>query len=89
MTEEKIGNYHILYGSWDDVSNNQFLVYYHCNGVDCTVFIMHGADYGGGVSFYFDVNANVLESIIRASLNDYDIKQAVIKLGESIKQVNK
>ncbi|HQT19233.1 MAG TPA: hypothetical protein PLE48_14535 [Thiobacillus sp.] len=45
----KVTDDHVIYGDWDDTYENQVLVYYHPNGIHCTVFVLGGTDYGGGI----------------------------------------
>jgi hypothetical protein len=91
MKTEVIGNQHILYGDWDDVCNNQFLVYYHADCVNATVFLMGGCDYGGGVTSYFTTTAAAVYEAIGPSedgteLGDYEAKERVTELyKESLK----
>lgn len=70
---------HIIYGTWSDVHDHQFMVYYHPNGVICTVFMFGGYDYGGGIDYYYEnVSSSDIEEVINKSEQDeYSVKQAV------------
>lgn len=46
---EQIGEV-MVYGEWDDVLDNQFLVCWRESGSTCTVICLSGYDYGGGVT---------------------------------------
>lgn len=39
-----------IYGTWDDVTDNQFIVIWGESGNYATVLILSGYDYGGGVT---------------------------------------
>lgn len=86
MTEPTkiIGN-HIIYGSWDSTGGDEFLVFYHPNGLDATVFILDGADYGGGINFYFDCKSDELDKIINSSNLDWEIYKKVSDFGKEKK----
>ena len=79
---KKILENHVIYGYWDDVSNYEFMVYYHPNGKVCTVFIMAGCDYGGGIGEYYeDIDAKSLDTLITSfgeNYNSYELKLAVV-----------
>ena len=41
-----------IYGKWDDVQDYQFIVIWGEAGDTCTVLILSGQDYGGGVTIF-------------------------------------
>jgi hypothetical protein len=77
---ELIGGEHILCGEWDDVVNNQFLVYYHPNGRDSIVFGFSGIDYGGGVSWVAHLPSELVDVIIDANPDAYEAKRRLQEL---------
>lgn len=72
-----------IYGKWDDVTDNQFLVIWHEAGARCTVLILGGYDYGGGVTIFSDVVPyKEAEAVLNAAY-DYpegDTKKAMEEL---------
>lgn len=53
MKKEILGD-HVIYGDWDAEGAIQMLVHYHPNGLHCTVFLLGGFDYGGGIESYHE-----------------------------------
>lgn len=41
----KVIDDHVIYCDLDSTYENQVLVYYHPNGIHCTVFVLGGTDY--------------------------------------------
>jgi len=81
----EILNHHVIYGDWDDTTSNQFLVFYHPNGVDCTVFIMDGMDYGGGISYYFQCKSETVDNLVnQEDKYEGDIKMEIENLPEAV-----
>jgi len=82
---------HIIYGYWSSEENYQFLVYYHPDGINCTVFIMDGADYGGGISHYFNSLSSTIDDIISSNQDKspYEIKELIVNLPEAIATLSK
>lgn len=74
---------HIIYGNWDDVMNDQFMVWYHPNGKHCSVFLFSGFDYGGGIDRCAEgLDANEVKAVINSHNPDadvliYDVKKAL------------
>ena len=68
---------HVIYGSWDDTYGNQVLVYNHPNGKDSHVFVMDGADYGGGIVRHGILSTAVVNAIYEKSDNDYEFHRAM------------
>jgi hypothetical protein len=82
--KEEIIDSHIIYGEWDGETSNQFMVYYHPNGINCIVFIMDGADYGGGISYWFKSTSKIVDEIIsQVSKYSGDIKYEIENLEEA------
>lgn len=68
----------MMYGSWSDTHETQFLVEW---GEQCTVIMLGGFDYGGGVTQYADVPLEEAEEIIRSDMpSEYDFYQAMNEL---------
>ena len=86
IEQKKVGNNHVIYGYWNAEEDNEFMVYYHPDGINCTVFMMMGMDYGGGISYYFDCSKSSIDNIIANSKNKsaYEIKDLVSELPEAI-----
>lgn len=71
----------MMYGSWSDVHGTQFLVEWTEAGSMCTVIMLGGCDYGGGVTQYADVPIKEAEAIIDADMpSEYAFKSAMDKL---------
>ena len=73
-----LGN-HVIYGDWDDTYCNQFLVYWHLNGLQATVFLMGGSDYGGGIDSHVEVDSSVLDEKIYKSKDNFEAYDVVSK----------
>ncbi len=56
---------HIIYGEWDDTHGSQFLVHYHPNGIHCTIFLMGGCDYGGGITHVISTWSELFETCLK------------------------
>lgn len=83
--DEEILENHVIYGYWDDVMNDQFMVFYHPNGTDCHVFIMGGQDYGGGIAYHFSSKSEEVDRIInQEDKYDGDIKKEIEALSEAV-----
>lgn len=77
----KIVGDHVIYGDWDDTYENQVLVYYHPNGVHCTVFVLGGYDYGGGiVCMKEDALANAVDAAWEESDSNYTFHRLMTEL---------
>ena len=72
--KETVGEYHTIYGEWDDVVNTQFMIYHQTNAPLCIVFLFSGIDYGGGISAHFSANYEKINSLIERAGNDYQAK---------------
>lgn len=65
-----------VYGSWDDVTDNQFLVLQCESGRFADVILLSGSDYGGGVtSSATNIPYEVVEEILKRDLTDFDTKR--------------
>lgn len=71
------------YGDWDDTYSQQFIVDYHCNGKDCTVIVLAGCDYGGGISCHAIVPILELENILQST--DENSYKQYIRVEELVK----
>ena len=74
--------HHSIYGSWDDVTDNQFLVFWLEAGELCTVFLLSGYDYGGGISSFSEkVPIKELKKILdKYDWEGYELKHDVTEL---------
>ena len=71
----------MMYGSWSDTHETQFLVEWGEAGNKCTVIMLGGFDYGGGVTQYADVPLKEAEEIMRSDMpSEYDFYQAMNEL---------
>lgn len=68
----------MMYGSWSDTHETQFLVEWGEAGNFCTVIMLGGCDYGGGVTQYADVPLKEAEAVMNSDLrSEYDFKEAM------------
>jgi hypothetical protein len=64
-----------IYGEYDDVRDGQFIIIWRESGQTCTVILLSGYDYGGGVTvFSSEVPVKVAEEIVQLEATDYEIK---------------
>lgn len=71
----------IIFGSWNDVEDNQLLVVNIPDTTQCTVFILSGCDYGGGIGYHFVADSEaVLKIIEQPNKSEYEIKLEVENL---------
>ena len=84
--EQEVLDEHVIYGYWNAEESAQFLVFYPESGDNCQVFIMGGADYGGGISYYFNCPYTVIDDIISNNPNLYakGVRDLVENLPEAI-----
>ena len=79
VKEEEIGEV-TVYGEWDDVTDNQFLVCWGEAGDMCTVICLSGYDYGGGVTKgSANVPLKMMEEAVK-TLTGMDLKRYVEEL---------
>lgn len=58
-----------IYGFWDDLDDYQFIVIWGESGPTCTVLLLSGWDYGGGVTCFSDqVPVKLAKDIVDADL---------------------
>lgn len=70
-----------VYGTWDDVTDYQFLVAWGEAGDTCTVICLSGFDYGGGVTIFSEhVPYKEAEAVINDGLTEFDTKRAMEEL---------
>lgn len=70
-----------VYGEWDDVTDTQFIVIWGEAGPTCTVILLSGFDYGGGITSYSsNVPVKKAEEVINSSLSDYETKKFIEEL---------
>lgn len=75
-----------VYGEWDDVTDDQFIVIWGESGENCTVILLSGFDYGGGVTDWSDkVPVKEAEAIVDLDSTAYVIKEAMTHLVERSK----
>lgn len=68
----------MIYGSWSDVHDCQFLIAWHEAGAFCTVILLGGYDYGGGVTGYAEVPYKEAEAVLDSDLqSEYAYKSAM------------
>lgn len=80
MIKERHLAEHIIYGEWDDVQDNQYMLYEHPNGKHVVVFLFSGMDYGGGIDKVIETTTDVYNPIFEQYKdNIYMLKK---KLGE-------
>ena len=79
---KKVGKYHTVYGTWDDIINSQFMIFHQSQATECIVFLFSGMDYGGGISKTFSANYLKVQEIVNSELHDYDKKSALALLEE-------
>lgn len=96
MKIQKVGNDHVIYGDWDDVIDDQFMIYYHPNEIHCIVFILSGFDYGGGINKIFEATEQQSKEINKildkhgaykygkpCEANAYDVKKEIMEYIEN------
>ena len=76
MTPNSIDAYHTVYGQWDDVMDDQFMVFWHPYGSFATIFLFSGFDYGGGISKVVHISANKTRRILSSFTSAYETKKA-------------
>jgi len=71
----------IIYGEWDDCTDRQFIVDWREAGENCTVILLSGFDYGGGVTKWFEASHLEVERIVTNTSDDgYEMKEKLAKL---------
>jgi len=80
MPEEQL-DFHEIYGTWDSVINDQFMIFYPESGDWCTVFLFSGFDYGGGIEKWFHAKLEEVEEIVNLkNISDYERKELISKV---------
>ncbi len=69
LPEERL-DHHTIYGSWDDTYGHQFLVHYPPCSDTVHVFMLGGADYGGGITCHASINADKLNTLLSSQYKD-------------------
>lgn len=70
----------VVYGTWSDVHDHQFIVDWHESGSTCTVILLSGSDYGGGVTYYAEIPYKEVDELIENSSDDLSCKMDMISL---------
>ncbi|WDS60823.1 hypothetical protein [Vibrio phage VP9] len=82
----KVINNATLHNDWDDLQTHQFLVVWHSSGKTCDVFVMGGADYGGGVLQYGEnMDSVAVETLIHSNTTCYDQYRSIL---DAVKEHN-
>lgn len=70
VTPREILDDHVIYGDWDNTYCNEVLVYNHPNGIYSHVFVMGGADYGGGIVYEGKLKSKAVEDFANSAENN-------------------
>lgn len=83
MKEQIVGN-HVIYGDWDDTGGSQFMVHWHPNGLNCTIFVFDGFDYGEGiVAVGESMDSDEVEELLDQEFDyDFEYRRAILELVE-------
>lgn len=83
LEQKEVGITHTIYGSWDDVIDDQFMLYEPEHSDHCIIFTFAGCDYGGGISTTLETTLEAAYLLLDRATYVWQFKDMVAALAKS------